>query len=45
MDNDRSKTIGDSITIDGEDYTKETIEVLIGEKDINELKEDWKPTA
>lgn len=45
MDNDRSKTMKDRLNIDGEEYSRETVEVLMGEKEVNELKEEWKPVA
>ena len=45
MDIDKSKDITETIIIDGEEYSKETVEVLMGEKGTEGLKDEWKPIA
>lgn len=41
-DTDRN---ADNVEIDGKKFTKRIIEVIIGEREVEELKEDWLPIA
>lgn len=45
MDIDKNRDITETVIIDGEEYSKETVEVLMGEKGTDGLREGWKPIA